>query len=643
MDVRDATPLAQRVPPDILLAVFSLVADEERPRLCSCPDHGPAERKTEFCCRRRDHCIHESYSHDVPAARPRLPSPNGCVHDLGWVVLGHVCRHWRNVLLDMRSLWADNVCVLNNAAMYAFIQRAQRKSLTLDYDTAISQHMRRKGSRDARLKLLRANASRARIIRVQAFEGDLAHLETTALPFLEVLELSTKRSIVINAPNLRETISDGAIVLHAPNIIRASLFTTTSVLHAPSIRVLELAWQTSQCLEIPLLLITLPCLEELAIHLQGWPSDEDVDQDFLSTNGNQDGLRSRLTRNSSLSIPTLTRLRVSGHGAVHRYMCGLLNHLVTSPKSNVRRLDVQCGHPKFTESGLAIDAFRSSIHALKADSVYLHIIYGNAITLSISASRQEDKHDAGLCRWTTYKVDLSSRDDLEMKVKTLLRRLLPLDLITHLHIECIPLRGLSTPVLIALGAAFSELTSVHTLWVNDNARGPPPPEAIAGLYVLVGPQLARSLPSLETLNISYTQAIFRDWWKRLAAALTARDRVGLPLTTVRIIHNWGKNVRRPAGAVRTPLETFHEQPDVDLEEPDIFVDKAPPEAFFVDKSMVWAKEKVADVARSLFAQIVETIEVEEAPAGKLVWPPKYETPYTHYPYSKRERHLSIRD
>ncbi|KZV69710.1 hypothetical protein PENSPDRAFT_686104 [Peniophora sp. CONT] len=614
MDVGQTDTLSQRLPADILFYTFSLIAHYDRPSLCSCSKHGPSPHDTEYCCSGFAYC--EFCTHDPTSdldfsspqtQRTRLREPEGCVYSLGWVRLGHVCRSWRSVLLDMRSLWAKDICTLNNVAMAVFLHRAQRRPLNLDFDSATGEHMRRMGSRAERAALLQANVPKARTIRLTRFRGDITYLDGQALPLLEVLDLSLTsprpRELAINAPNLRRVKLSGPIVLHAtPKLLRATINNLTSLTEAPSLQDLELKGLAPRVQELPRLLAKLPCLEDLSIIMTGPPHRGTVDTQYIEYDHGHDvlGLRSR---NITLSLPALTQLRVFGYGATHRSVCGLLAHLTTSSECNLQRLDVHCTHSEFAKSSLAIIAFRTAAYNISANSVYLHFRNsGGGAVAVVSASRIEDRYDSKHRSSTTFEMYIPAAViDNEWSIRATFRRLLPSELFTHLFLECLPILGPDNPAQSVLRAALSQLRCVHTLWVSDNERYPPPTEADDGSYPLAGALPSLSIPSLKTLHISYTRGIFRDWWKRLAIAVAARQR----------------------GATRTALEMFHEQPGVDLHAPDVFVLNAPIEAFNVDRSSVWAKEKVSDVARSLFAQIVEEIEVEELEATDLkpVWPP----------------------
>lgn len=68
----------------------------------------------------------------VASVEPPL-APGGAlgqIGTLGWISLGHVCRYWRDVLLNMPALWAGAVGVLAKAAA-VMLERAMDAPITL--------------------------------------------------------------------------------------------------------------------------------------------------------------------------------------------------------------------------------------------------------------------------------------------------------------------------------------------------------------------------------------------------------------------------------------------------------------------------------------------------------------------------------
>ncbi|KZV69705.1 hypothetical protein PENSPDRAFT_652098 [Peniophora sp. CONT] len=576
---------AQRLDPDSLHAIFSLVVSDDRPTLCSCVKHGQY-------------------------------GANKCTYNLGWIKLGHVCRLWRDVLLGMRPLWAENVCTLNNAAMAEFVRRAGGHPLVIDLNSS--------GSFTITLDIM----LRARIIRGLSRSEQLEMLNEQPLPALEILELSSNTFTTVNAPNLREVTvnGNGRITLLAPNILRAKCISPATFSRSPSLRFLEFRRPSDHCADIPFMLTALTGLRELIIEIYDPDAErsirtpwQDIDTALNVYSRNADNLNLRF-RGVSLSLPDLRELRVSGRGVVRRTMCGLLAHLTATCAGTLRRTEVRCDSPHFTSSILALDAIRTSTHAAQVDALYVHFRdVMDGVSVVLSASRLERRHDPD-CPFGTFRFFIPNHMDLHSLIRERIMPLLPLRRITHLFIECLPLRTPLLPAQVALTAALSKLTYVHTLHVGDNDRYPRSNESPEGLYALQGPPENPNLPSLERLYVSYSRGMFRDWWKRLALALAVRKRAGVPFASVCIAHQWGSNAQRREGATVSPLETFHEQA-VDLQAPDIFVANAPVHAFNLDGASVWAKEKVAAVAKSLFTEVVETIEVEEVSWLEPVWPP----------------------
>ncbi|KZV69706.1 hypothetical protein PENSPDRAFT_686100 [Peniophora sp. CONT] len=588
----DVLSPAQRLDPDSLIAIFLLVASDDLPSLCSCIQHG------------RYGAIK-------------------CTYNLGWIKLSHVCRLWRDVLLGMRPLWADNICTLNKAAMAEFIRRAGDYLLVVDLSSS------------GRLTFTLDILLRARIIRGLSRTEELEMLNRHPFPALEIVELSsdTPIEVTVNAPNLREaTLSGGRIKLLAPNILRARCLRSGTFAECPSLRVLEFTWPSHHCAEIPSMLTTLTTLRDLTINVNDDDDDaerysraprDDIDTALTEYDRAEDVLNLP-SRGVSLSLPDLCELRVSGRGVVRRTMCGLLAHLTATCAGTLRRIEVLCNHPRFTTSSLMLDAIRNFTHSMQADSLYVHfrdVLDGVSVVLS--ASRLEHRHDLD-CPFGTFRFYISNHLDTHSLIRQRLMPLLPLRRITHLFIECLPLRPPSPSAQVAWAAALSTLTYVHTLHVGDNDQytsSSESPAGLCGLYPLLGSLDIPNLPSLEKLIIFYSRGMFRDWWKRLSLALALRKRSGVPFTSVCIIYEWGANVQRREGAAISWLERFHEQSGADLQWPDVFVANVAVHAFNLDGASVWAKEKVESVARSLFAQVVETIEVEEASRLEPVWPP----------------------
>ncbi|KZV62757.1 hypothetical protein PENSPDRAFT_758480 [Peniophora sp. CONT] len=87
-----------RLPKEVLIIIATIASALDPPR--------PAQRNT---ARRSDHLI--------KAGAAFAPG------HLGWIVLVHVCKTWRAILLNTKSLWAHNITALPRAVL-AFIQLA---------------------------------------------------------------------------------------------------------------------------------------------------------------------------------------------------------------------------------------------------------------------------------------------------------------------------------------------------------------------------------------------------------------------------------------------------------------------------------------------------------------------------------------
>ncbi|VDC04243.1 unnamed protein product [Peniophora sp. CBMAI 1063] len=106
----------------------------------------------------------------------------GQIGTLGWISLGHVCRYWRDVLLNLPSLWAGSVGVLARAAE-TMLERATDAPITLSLDDSsndCSFHARH----IARAQTININVSSSSILydmRVALGAQDLPALETLSM------------------------------------------------------------------------------------------------------------------------------------------------------------------------------------------------------------------------------------------------------------------------------------------------------------------------------------------------------------------------------------------------------------------------------------------------------------------------------
>lgn len=484
--------------------------------------------------------------------------------------------------------------------------------MDVDFNTLYGEHLRRIGSRRRRREfLLSVLGSARRIQGGHSREGLFSGANEHNLPYLEVLESTGPDAKVLNTPYLLEAVLDGPFTLLAPRLREAKL-TGPFPLQSPLLRSLELRWTVSRCAELPALLATLTYLKKFSLHLED-----------IRLPGSVDTQQEGQTREALL--PALSELRVIGYGAAHHSICELLDQLATSSAHSLRRFEVGCTHAALAQSSYALNALRTAAHAIEADSIYIHfrdVLSG--IIAVISLSSQKFRYDQERCPFVTFKVTIAEGFDLPVDelVRTRLVPLLPLDHITHLYLDCVPRPEPSPYAQPAFISAMKQLTSVRILHANDNDRYPGLLHPIPESHPLVGAlEAPRCLPALEALDVSYSTGMFRDWWTRLATALAMRSRTGMPITSLRITHTWGTNVRRPESAARSPLEMFHEDPNVNPHDPDIFILNSSSDAFSVDGGSVWAKEKVEAVAKSLFGQVVQMIEMEEAPKIHSFWPP----------------------
>ncbi|VDB94504.1 unnamed protein product [Peniophora sp. CBMAI 1063] len=442
----------------------------------------------------------------------------------------------------------------------------------------------------------------------------MANRDEGTLLSVEVLDFSTPHAKRLHTPNLLQANLVGPITLHAPKLLRTSV--TGPLPQSSLLRSLELRWPLSRCVEIPVALSRLPCLEEFAL---------DLVQSFTT---NQVNIVDSVLDQGTLSFPALTTLRVSGYDVIHPLVCQILTRLIATSDGTLKQIEIACTDADLTGSDLALKVVKSAAHAIEVDSVFIHFkeVYGR-ISATMSLSRQELRNEPGLNPCVTLRFTLTGRyrgPTVEEQVNTNVMPLLPLDRITHLFLGCIPMSGSCASTESAFIAAFKHLTFVHTLHASDNDRDPSKHSFLPITHPLVGEVMGRRcLPALKTMNVYYTTYMFRDWWTRLATAVAMRRRTGMPLSSLRISYKWGSNVQRPKGAARSLLETFHELPDENWHhDPDSFVLKCPADAFNVDGVRVWAKEKVESVAKSLFAEVIEGIEVEEASGFRAFWPPK---------------------
>ena len=69
------------------------------------------------------------------------PHPRRAAVEECWMKIGHVCRSWRMVLLDMPNLWARDVCAFGVLAPFdALLERARNASLHLVFSSDVPDY-----------------------------------------------------------------------------------------------------------------------------------------------------------------------------------------------------------------------------------------------------------------------------------------------------------------------------------------------------------------------------------------------------------------------------------------------------------------------------------------------------------------------
>ncbi|KAI0031042.1 hypothetical protein K488DRAFT_87202 [Vararia minispora EC-137] len=151
--------------------------------------------------------IFEVLATDMP---PR--APGGAldqVGSIGWIVVSHVCRHWREIALSMTTLWAESVGTLV-AASETMLERAQGTPITL-----LLNHTHR----DASFHTAHLHLAKALVIDVSeaSYSSNVLYdvrmgLAMQPLPTLEILSVAHAFGRIpphnfdlppINAPSLR--------------------------------------------------------------------------------------------------------------------------------------------------------------------------------------------------------------------------------------------------------------------------------------------------------------------------------------------------------------------------------------------------------------------------------------------------------
>ncbi|KZV67664.1 hypothetical protein PENSPDRAFT_687896 [Peniophora sp. CONT] len=158
----DTISYISRLNLDSLRALFELVADQERPH--------PAHTSVEKC----------------------------------WTKIGHVCRLWRSVLLNMPTLWARGLCAFGvHAAFDDLLVRAQDARLHLGFPPELPEYTL---SRMAPL-IPRAHMLRCTIRSPEDYQSITEALSSRYLPSSKTL------SITFDAWSIGNEIAQGAIAL----------------------------------------------------------------------------------------------------------------------------------------------------------------------------------------------------------------------------------------------------------------------------------------------------------------------------------------------------------------------------------------------------------------------------------------------
>ncbi|KAI0309792.1 hypothetical protein OF83DRAFT_22846 [Amylostereum chailletii] len=191
---------------------------------------------------------------------------------LGWVILSHVCRRWRSILLDMPSLWAKYVCALPTA-LDVFFERSRKCSLTIRFDSRQHPSWRSKEL----LQHVSPWFHRASAISVsipERFHDEILKLPSIAnSPILEDLDVY----VIIDAKRKPQILLDQPSILF-PFLCRLRLCDILLPWNASAVTALEICrsecYAQSECPDLHKFyacLSTSPNLETLAI--ENWLPD----------------------------------------------------------------------------------------------------------------------------------------------------------------------------------------------------------------------------------------------------------------------------------------------------------------------------------------------------------------------------------
>ncbi|KAI0035313.1 hypothetical protein K488DRAFT_83152 [Vararia minispora EC-137] len=209
-----------------------------------------------------------------------IPEAGRMRSDLGWIKLGHVCRRWREIVLQLPVLWARSVCSLIGAEE-VILSRSRAVPLTL----TLNAHCHRIDSKT--VQFIQQHVQRAREIEIRevllhphspAWPAGAVALTRRDLPVLEILCLDLK-------PSRSSPITHDVFALPPLNAPRLKRLELTNIFvpwaPAPNLTVLILSRCDFQNLAVvppPQLLLSLlrnsPHLRKL--HLLGWIPDMPV-------------------------------------------------------------------------------------------------------------------------------------------------------------------------------------------------------------------------------------------------------------------------------------------------------------------------------------------------------------------------------
>lgn len=589
-----SSPNVQRLNPDILFLILSHVVKIDIPVLCSCSKHAPtpAELRQRPCCDKFPRCTSCVFGKSSAAE---------CVHNLGWVKLGHVCRQWRSILQETSAFWANDLCALNNSALVEFLSLAGSAPLVIDLTPEQVQNMVHPATRRERAELLRPHVHEARVLCSGWYSWIPATLGEHPLPILQTLVLSTEDPSTVAAPTLRHAVSnDGPLDHHPTHIISDEPL----VLQAPLLQTLHLRhWSPSRYEEIPGMLTTISHISELVLESEDpWTHYRPVE-----TEDAQDTEDSLTRLVSPLHLPCLSKLRVIGH-VEYPVIQKLLTHLTTSSLATLQQLHLQHIDPSLLQSPAIFDALKMHAHAICPDSISLQFQdYNNVFTMSVA--RHVPKSGYEKYTMTTIGLDFHSPQGFIDLLKTKLFSLVPVEQLYHLFLDSLPA---SAGTQFQFSSALRHLSSVHTLHLRPGQVESASLLSI-GTYPMVGLRSDPWLPTLAHLHITAPSSDpSKIWWNELVTALNERKNIGVPFNDVRIVVHQDPNILRQVYDARLFLQLMRGA--------GLPVDNNRWNDVFNGAGLDWTRERVAYEAGIRLAQVVETIEVVEG-SSQDAWPP----------------------